>query len=121
MEGIRIVQSLANSTLLKEKYGIEYVVESFGDCDVLEFDSDDYWRCALRYMTGPENHQLGTCKMGPEKDEMAVVDSKLAVHGISGLRIADSSIIPSPISGNNHAPIVMIAERCADFVKDFWL
>ena len=59
-------------------------------------------------------HPVGTCKMG--SDPMAVVDSKLRVHGIDGLRVADASIMPIISSGNTNAPAIMIGERCADFV-----
>ena len=59
-------------------------------------------------------HPVGTCKMG--SDELAVVDDELRVRGIDGLRVADASIMPTLIGGNTHAPAVMIAEKCADFV-----
>jgi choline dehydrogenase len=50
-------------------------------------------------------------------DELAVVDPELRVHGIAGLRIADASVMPAVPSGNCHAGIVMIAERCAEMIK----
>ena len=62
----------------------------------------------------PVHHLAGTCKMGV--DPMAVVSPKLKVHGISGLRVADASIMPDLVSGNTHATCVMIGERCADFI-----
>jgi len=61
------------------------------------------------------HHQAGSCKMG--LDDMAVVDPKLRVHGVDGLRVVDASIFPQVQSGNCHTGIVMAAERCADFVK----
>lgn len=60
------------------------------------------------------HHQVGTCRMGI--DRMAVVDPRLRVHGVAGLRVADASVMPSVTSGNTHAPAVMIGERCADFI-----
>jgi choline dehydrogenase len=60
------------------------------------------------------HHQVGTCKMG--RDEMAVVDPRLRVHGIDGLRVADASVMPAVTTGNTHAPSIMIGERVADFV-----
>lgn len=57
-------------------------------------------------------HPCGTCKMGG--DELAVVDSECRVHGIDGLRVVDSSVIPSIVSGNLNAPTIMIAEKIAD-------
>ncbi|MDO6965222.1 GMC family oxidoreductase [Rhizobium alvei] len=59
-------------------------------------------------------HPVGTAKMGT--DPMAVVDAKLKVHGIEGLRIADASIMPIISSGNTNAPAIMIGEKCAEFI-----
>ena len=61
---------------------------------------------------------MGTCKMGPTHDPMAVVDSRLRVHGIAGLRVADASIMPNIIGGNTSAPSMMIGERAADFILE---
>ncbi|NVK30887.1 MAG: hypothetical protein HWE20_07775, partial [Gammaproteobacteria bacterium] len=58
----------------------------------------------------------GTCKMG--HDDLAVVDDKLRVHGLDGIRIADASVMPKLISGNTNAPSIMIGERAARFVVE---
>ena len=58
-------------------------------------------------------HPVGTAKMGPAADPMAVVDARLRVHGIRGLRIADASVMPTITSGNTNSPTLMIAERAA--------
>jgi choline dehydrogenase len=62
------------------------------------------------------HHQAGSCKMG--LDDMAVVDTELRVYGVEGLRVADASVMPVVPSGNCHAGILMIAEKCADLIKD---
>jgi choline dehydrogenase len=77
-----------------------------------EEDVRDY----LRRATTTYHHQAGTCKMGI--DERAVVDPRLRVHGITGLRVADASIMPLVTSGNTAAPTAMIGERCADLVLE---
>lgn len=61
-------------------------------------------------------HPAGTCRMGGDGDAMAVVDSRLRVVGIKGLRIADASVMPTIVSGNTNAPVMMIAERAAAFM-----
>jgi choline dehydrogenase-like flavoprotein len=66
--------------------------------------------------TGTIFHPAGTCKMGADDDAMAVLDHRLRVRGIAGLRVADASIMPTIVSGNTNAPSIMIGERCAEFV-----
>jgi choline dehydrogenase len=60
------------------------------------------------------HHQVGTCRMG--KDAAAVVDPRLRVHGIDGLRVADASVMPTVTTGNTNAPSIMIGERAAELV-----
>jgi choline dehydrogenase len=70
----------------------------------------------IRNLSGSGFHLCGTCKMGSDRDAMAVVDPLTRVRGIDGLRIADASIMPSIVSSNLNAPIMMIGERAADLV-----
>jgi choline dehydrogenase-like flavoprotein len=53
-------------------------------------------------------------------DKLAVVDNKLNVHGIKGLRVVDASIFPNLMGGNTNAPTIMVAERAADWIKQDW-
>jgi choline dehydrogenase len=61
-------------------------------------------------------HPVGTCRMGVEADQGAVVDGELKVRGIAGLRVADASVMPRITSGNTNAPAMLIGQRCADFM-----
>jgi choline dehydrogenase len=77
--------------------------------------TDDELRTFVRATADSYHHQVGSCKMG--SDDLSVVDPQLRVRGVTGLRVADASVMPVVPSGNCHAGIVMIAERAADFVK----
>lgn len=76
--------------------------------------SDDALATHIRRWVETVYHPVGTCKMGV--DEMAVVDDQLRVHGVGKLRVIDASIMPTIVSGNTHAPVVMIAEKGAEMI-----
>lgn len=72
----------------------------------------------VRRRAGSIFHPVGTCAMGPASAPMSVVDSRLRVHGMEGLRVVDGSIMPRIVSGNTNAPIIMFAECAADLMKE---
>lgn len=96
------------------------LVEGWGAREVLpgeDVQSDEDLDRYMREWVTTYHHQVGTCKMGPDSDELAVVCPKtLKVHGLEGVRVADASIMPSVPSGNTNAPSIMIGERAADKV-----
>ena len=77
-------------------------------------DTADAVRSYVRETAITYHHQVGTCKLGT--DAAAVVDPRLRVHGVDGLRVADASIMPTVTTGNTNAPTIMIGERAAEFL-----
>jgi len=71
----------------------------------------------IRKNADTEYHPVGTCKMGPDSDPMAVVDDQLRFKGINNLRVVDASVMPTLVTGNTNAPTIMIAEKAVDLIK----
>lgn len=78
--------------------------------------NDEEWEAYVRSWGGIGYHSVGTCRMGPEGDPMAVLDPELRVRGVGGLRVVDASVMPEPVSANTNAPTMMIAERAAELI-----
>jgi choline dehydrogenase-like flavoprotein len=86
------------------------------DMFTADVKTDDDIRAVLRARVDTIYHPVGTCKMGT--DPMAVVDPKLKVHGVEGLRVVDASIMPTLIGGNTNAATIMIGEKAADLIRE---
>ncbi|WP_170429648.1 GMC family oxidoreductase [Ruegeria arenilitoris] len=110
VDGVNIARRIAKQNPLASKISEEFRPTS-------ELSSDDYegtldW---ARSNSTSIYHPTGTCAMGSSK--MSVVDTKLKVHGIANLRVADCSIMPEIVSGNTNAPAIMIGEKASDLIN----
>ncbi|XP_011053047.1 PREDICTED: glucose dehydrogenase [FAD, quinone]-like [Acromyrmex echinatior] len=117
--GIRTALNFGETKVMKA-LNSQLLNITYTECHDYEYDSNAYWECMLRILTSTLYHFSGTCKMGAKGDSTAVVDPKLKVIGIQGLRVADASIMPEIISGHLNIPIYMIAEKAADMIKEEW-
>lgn len=119
VKGVRISERLMKTDAMR-RINARLWDKPLPDCKYLQFNSDDYWKCASRYLTMTIYHLSGTCKMGPVGDPTAVVDPRLRVHGVERLRVIDASIMPYITSAHINAAVIMIAEKGSDLVKQDW-
>jgi choline dehydrogenase len=106
---MRKARQLLGSSAMKHVVG-----EEIAPGAVLQ--KDDEMLDWVRHNAETTYHPVGTCKMGT--DPMAVVDNRLRVRGIQGLRVADASIMPTLTSGNTNAPSIMIGEKASSLVLE---
>lgn len=119
-EGVKAALA-AGETQAMKRFGARFHDKTLPNCKHIPKYTDEYWECVVRQYTMTIYHYSCTAKMGPSTDPWAVVDPKLRVYGVRGLRVIDASIMPAITSGNIHAPVVMIAEKGADMIKELWL
>lgn len=109
VDGVKLIRRLGNAAPLDEYRG-EEVDPGPGissDADILDH---------IRRTANTAFHPIGTCRMAPGPE--GVVDSRLRVHGLQGLRIADASIMPTMVSGNTNAASIMIGEKASDLIRE---
>jgi len=119
VKGIRIAMDVCRQPAMR-KIGCKLHDVPIPDCAGRPFDSDEYLECMARHFSFTIYHLSGTCKMGPADDKKAVVDPRLRVYGVKGLRVIDASIMPEVMTGHTNAPVFMIAEKGADMIKQDW-
>jgi len=120
LEGVKKISKLIDTPAMK-KWDLRLVEQTTSPlCSDYHFGTDAFWMCQIRAETGPENHQSGTCKLGPNTDPSAVVDSELRIHGLPNIRVADASIFPIVPNSNPIAAIMMVAEKAADMINNAW-
>ncbi|KAJ8985247.1 hypothetical protein NQ317_018277 [Molorchus minor] len=120
VEGAKIGHRLATETSIMRRYNATPNPNIIPGCQKYEQFSDDYWACQARHHTMTIYHPVGTAKMGPDDDPTAVVDPRLKVRGVKNLRVIDCSVMPYIVSGNTNAPVIMIAEKASDMIKEDW-
>ncbi len=111
VSGIKVARKIAAHEPLKS-----HITEEHAPGAGVAEDDDDAILDWARRTAVTIYHPTGTCKMG--SDPMAVVDARLRVHGIDGLRVADCSIMPQIVSGNTNAPAIMIGEKASDMILE---
>ncbi|MEI7572058.1 MAG: choline dehydrogenase [Phenylobacterium sp.] len=109
-EGVRMMREVARQPAL-DPYRSE---ELFPGVDIQSDEAVDAW---IRSVAETIYHPVGTCRMGADGDSMAVVDAQLRVHGLTGLRVIDASVMPTLVGGNTNAATIMIAEKAADMIR----
>ncbi len=109
IDGVKIARDIAAQEPLASSITSEHApgIEAQSDDELLEW---------IRNSATTIYHPSGTCRMG--QDDGAIVDERLRVKGVSGLRIADCSIMPTLVSGNTNAPAIMIGEKLSDMIRD---
>jgi 4-pyridoxate dehydrogenase len=107
--GIRMAREIFNQPAVRSHTSVEIAP---GPDKTSDADLDAYARATATTVY----HPLGTCKMGPDSDPLAVVDPQLRVRGVDGLRVVDASVMPDLVGGNINAPVIMIAEKSADII-----
>ncbi|XP_014234417.1 glucose dehydrogenase [FAD, quinone]-like [Trichogramma pretiosum] len=119
VKGIRVAIEVSKTQAM-QKYGTKLYDKIVPGCERHQYDSDKYWECALRTYTITLWHFSGTCRMGRDDDDEAVVDSRGLVKGIQNLRVADASIMPVVPTAHLNVPTMAVAEAIADKVKAHW-
>lgn len=109
IDGVKVARRIAEAPALAPHIISEHVPGA-------QYQSDEELLDAARQFSQTIYHPTSTCKMG--HDDMAVVDDRLRVHGIEGLRVVDASIMPEIVSGNTNAPTIMIGEKASDMILE---
>ncbi|KAK3860834.1 hypothetical protein Pcinc_033141 [Petrolisthes cinctipes] len=120
VEGIKLCIALGNAPAIKEELNAKFYDRPLAECAGERPGSDRYWACFVQHMATSFVHYVGTCKMAPSSDPYGVVDQRLRVRGVGGLRVVDASVMPTVPTGNPNAAAIIVAEKAADLIKEDW-
>ncbi len=111
VRGFKAMRALLQQPALARHGGVEAAAsrEALSDAQIEQF---------VRNHADTIYHPVGTCRMGPDPAAGAVVDARLRVHGVDGLRVVDASVMPSVVGGNTNAPVIMMAEKATDMIRE---
>lgn len=118
LKGIRGMEKFLSSPVM-QSVGAQIRQIDVKECNPIQYDTDDYWRCYIKYFTQTEWHPSGTARMGKWNDKNAVVDNRLRVIGVQGkpsLRVSDASVMPQITSGNPQCSIYALADKAAQMI-----
>lgn len=113
VRGFQVMRGLLQQSALTRHGGTESATSALAQ-------SDGQIEQFVRGHADTIYHPVGTCRMGPDGSPgaMDVVDARLRVHGVAGLRVVDASVMPSVVGGNTNAPVVMMAEKAVDMIRE---
>ncbi|KAJ6630515.1 Glucose dehydrogenase [FAD, quinone] [Pseudolycoriella hygida] len=122
LEGVKFIFKIVETQAF-QSIGLAYSAPPDPACSEFTFLSDEYWICKMKQNTHSWIHMVGTCRLGPDTDDSnaSVVDTKFRVRGVSNLRIVDASVIPVVTNANLNAPVMMLAEKAAEEIINFYI
>jgi choline dehydrogenase-like flavoprotein len=110
VKGFKRVRGLMHQPALTRHGGVESQASATAQ-------TDEQIEQFIRNHADTIYHPVGTCRMGPDGDPLAVVDAQLRVRGVKALRVIDASVMPQVVGGNTNAPVIMMAEKAVDMIR----
>ncbi|CAL8089944.1 unnamed protein product [Orchesella dallaii] len=120
VEGAKLAVKIGSETTPFRKLNATFSDTPIPGCEGFTFKSTEYWECYIRYFSTTLWHPVGSCRMGKADDPRSVVDPKLRVLNTRNLRVIDASVMPVIVNANTNAPTIMIAEKGAEFILEYW-
>ena len=114
----RLREAVRISMKLLEHESFSSIVDKVIQPSEEDLASDEALDAWMRRTVFNTTHASGTCKMGPASDPTAVVDQRLSIHGLEGIKVADASVMPNVIRANTNCTTIMIGERCAEWIRN---